>query len=170
LTTRFWWQRMPRTVTTCRKEQCDRWDSNPPSGATIRGHRLPGVAAGCKTGLDKPIMVLTVARRFWVLRSGWCQEWCQTVPPTTTVARLVAPGTSSGATTLLRIGSAPRDRPRVATRGKDPTPPRHRRSTHEHMCSECNAPPPAVSASMGQEPKVDVVLVWRCGFRCCSRG
>jgi hypothetical protein len=30
--------------------------------------------------------------------------------------------------------------PRVATRQKDSNPPRHRRSTYDHMRSECNAP------------------------------
>jgi hypothetical protein len=36
------------------------------------------VAARCKTGLDKPICLLAVAHGYCVLRSGWCQKWCQT--------------------------------------------------------------------------------------------
>jgi hypothetical protein len=75
-------------------------------GATIRRHRLPSVAVGCKTGLDKPIRLLTVAHDCCVLRPEWCQQWCQTVSPTTTVVRLVAPSTSSGAATLFGIQSA----------------------------------------------------------------
>ena len=46
-------------------------------GATIRRHRLPRVATGCKIGLSKPISLLAVARRCCALRPGWCQEWCQ---------------------------------------------------------------------------------------------
>ena len=46
-------------------------------GATIRLHRLPRVAEGCKTGLDKPICLLAVAHRGYVLRPEWCQQWCQ---------------------------------------------------------------------------------------------
>ena len=73
-----------------------------PSGATIRRHTLPRVAERCKTGLSKPISLLAVAHRCCGLRSGWCQQWCQTVSPTTTVVRLAAPSTSSGVATLLR--------------------------------------------------------------------
>jgi hypothetical protein len=50
--------------------------------ATIRRHRFLGVAEGCKTSLDKPIPLLAVARRFSLLRSGWCQQWCRTVAGT----------------------------------------------------------------------------------------
>src|SRR5215203_280752 len=36
-------------------------------------------------------LLLVVACRSWVLRPEWCQKWCQTVSPTTTVVRLLAP-------------------------------------------------------------------------------
>jgi hypothetical protein len=49
------------------------------SGATIRRHLFLGVAVRCRIGLDKAISVLVVARSFRVLRSEWCQKWCQTV-------------------------------------------------------------------------------------------
>jgi hypothetical protein len=62
--------------------------------------------------------LLVVARRFWVLRPGWCQKWCQTASPTNTVVCILAPSTSSGATTLFSIESAPRDYPRATTREK----------------------------------------------------
>jgi hypothetical protein len=48
------------------------------SGATIRQPPFPGVAVCCRIGLDKPISLLKVACGFCVLRSGWCQRWCQT--------------------------------------------------------------------------------------------
>jgi hypothetical protein len=35
------------------------------------------VAEYCRIGLSKPIFLLAVAYRFCVLRSGWCQRWCQ---------------------------------------------------------------------------------------------
>src|SRR5688500_18947337 len=35
------------------------------------------VAVRCSIGLSKPISLLVVAHRFWVLRSEWCQQWCQ---------------------------------------------------------------------------------------------
>ena len=72
-------------------------------GATIRRHRLPEVALRCRISLSKPISLLAVAHRCCVLRSGWCQRWCQTVSLTTALVRLVAPGTSSGAATLSKI-------------------------------------------------------------------
>jgi hypothetical protein len=50
-----------------------------PSGATIRRHRLPEVAMRCKFALDKLIRLLAVAHRCCLLRSEWCQRWCQTV-------------------------------------------------------------------------------------------
>ena len=86
----------------------------------------------CRIGLSKPISLLTVAHCFCVLRSGWCQRWCQSVSPTTTVVCLVAPRTSSGAATLFSIESEPCDYPRATTREKaSTTPPRPRRSTHD---------------------------------------
>ena len=60
-------------------------------GATMRRHRLPRVAGSCKNRLSKPIRLLVVARCFWVLRSGWCQRWCQ-VASTSSVARWVLVG------------------------------------------------------------------------------
>jgi hypothetical protein len=43
-------------------------------GATIRRLPFPGVAAGCRIGLDKPISLLAVACCFCVLRARWCQS------------------------------------------------------------------------------------------------
>jgi hypothetical protein len=48
-----------------------------PFGATIRRTRFLGVALRCRNRLSKPISLLVVAQRFWVLRSKWCQQWCQ---------------------------------------------------------------------------------------------
>ena len=45
--------------------------------ATIRRHRLPRVAAGCRIGVPKAISLLPVAHRFCVLRARRCQRWCQ---------------------------------------------------------------------------------------------
>jgi hypothetical protein len=50
-------------------------------GATIRRHLYLGVAGYCINRLDKLISLLVVARRFWVLRSEWCQKWCQMASP-----------------------------------------------------------------------------------------
>ena len=72
-------------------------------GATIRCRRFLGVAQHCRIGLSKPIYVPAVAHRFWVLRPGWCQKWCQTVSLTTVLGRLAAPRTSSGVATLFGI-------------------------------------------------------------------
>jgi hypothetical protein len=87
-------------------------------GATIRCHRFLGVAGCCRIGLDKRISLLVVAHRCCVLRPEWCQKWCQTVSPTTSVVRIVAPSTSSDAATSFSIEAAPRDCPRAATREK----------------------------------------------------
>ena len=46
-------------------------------GATIRRLLFLRVAVHCRIGLSKPILLLTVARRFCVSRPEWCQEWCQ---------------------------------------------------------------------------------------------
>jgi hypothetical protein len=43
----------------------------------MRRHRFPDVAQCFRIGLDKPISLLAVARCFCVLRSEWCQQWCQ---------------------------------------------------------------------------------------------
>jgi hypothetical protein len=67
------------TATVRRQVQ---WHGPSTSGATIRRHRLPRVVECCKIRLDKPIILLAVARRCCGLRSGWCQEWCQTVSVT----------------------------------------------------------------------------------------
>jgi hypothetical protein len=67
--------------------------SNPHFGATIRCHRFLGVAQRCRIGLSKGISLLVVAHCFWVLRSEWCQKWCQmawTTPRAPT--SLIAPG------------------------------------------------------------------------------
>jgi hypothetical protein len=89
-----------------------------PFGATIRRHRFLGVA-GCRINrLSKRISLLMVAHRCSVLRSGWCQERCQTASLTTALFGVVAPRTSSGAATLFSIESAPRDYPRATTREK----------------------------------------------------
>jgi len=48
-----------------------------PFGATIRRHPFPRVACCCRTGLSKRIPLLVVAHCSWVLRSEWCQKWCQ---------------------------------------------------------------------------------------------
>jgi hypothetical protein len=89
-----------------------------PFGATIRRHRFLGVA-GCRINrLSKRISLLMVAHRCSVLRSGWCQERCQTASLTTALFGVVAPRTSSGAATLFSIESAPRDYPRAITREK----------------------------------------------------
>lgn len=66
-------------------------------GATIRRHLLPGVAVGCRIGLFKPVFLLTVARRFCVLRAQWCQKWCQMASvaspiPTGLIAPRISPG------------------------------------------------------------------------------
>jgi hypothetical protein len=46
-------------------------------GATIRIHMFLGVAQCCRIGLSKPISLLAVPHCFCVLRSQWCQQWCQ---------------------------------------------------------------------------------------------
>jgi len=46
-------------------------------GATIRRHRFLGVAGCCINRFSKRISLLAVAYRFCVLRSEWCQRWCQ---------------------------------------------------------------------------------------------
>ena len=38
---------------------------------------FPGVAVRCRIGVSKQISLLAVANRFCVLRSEWCQQWCQ---------------------------------------------------------------------------------------------
>ena len=48
-------------------------------GATIRCHSFLWVAHCCRIGVYKPISLLTVAYCFYVLRSEWCQQWCQSV-------------------------------------------------------------------------------------------
>jgi hypothetical protein len=53
------------------------WHAPATSGATIRRHRFLGVAVRCTIGLSRPILLLAVARHFYVLRAGWCQKWCQ---------------------------------------------------------------------------------------------
>ena len=45
--------------------------------ATIRRLLFPVVAVRCRIGLSKPISLLAVACCFCVLRSEWCQRWCQ---------------------------------------------------------------------------------------------
>src|SRR5215203_5799404 len=55
-----------------------------PSGATIRRHRLPGVALSCRIGSSKPVFLLAIAPGICVLHAEWCQQWCQHchhVPP-----------------------------------------------------------------------------------------
>ena len=99
-------------------------------GATIRRDRLPDVANGCINRLSKPILLLTVAHGYCVLRPGWCQKWCQTVSLTTALVYLVVPSTSSGAATLFGIKPTHSRVPRLTTR-KDSTPPCHGRSTHD---------------------------------------
>src|SRR5215207_1731365 len=47
-------------------------------GATIRRHLFPSVARCYIIGLCEPISLLRLAHRRCVLRSGWCQECCQT--------------------------------------------------------------------------------------------
>jgi hypothetical protein len=79
----------------------------PTLGATIRRHRFLGVAVGCRIGLSKPISFLVVARRFRVLRSQWCQQWCQMAPaPSLVPMGLVAPRTSPGPS-FTTLGSTP---------------------------------------------------------------
>jgi hypothetical protein len=83
----------------------DRRDSNPrpplePQSDVIGFWALP---PRCRIGLDKPILLLTVAHSCCALRPGWCQRWCQTVSPATTVVRLLPPSTSSGAATTFGI-------------------------------------------------------------------
>jgi hypothetical protein len=46
-------------------------------GTTIRRHLFLCVAIRCKIGVSKPFSLLSVARRFSVLRPEWCQKWCQ---------------------------------------------------------------------------------------------
>jgi hypothetical protein len=46
-------------------------------GATIRRHLFPEITRRCRIALDKPILLLTVARGCCVLRAQWCQQWCQ---------------------------------------------------------------------------------------------
>src|SRR5215218_7394174 len=53
------------------------WHAPATSGATIRRHRFLGVAVRCTIGLSRPILLLAVARHFYVLRARWCQKWCQ---------------------------------------------------------------------------------------------
>ena len=48
-------------------------------GATIRRHRLPHVAARCRTALSKAFPLLRVADRLCVC-AEWCQKWCQCSP------------------------------------------------------------------------------------------
>ena len=90
--------------------------------STLRSHNpTTSVSRGatrCRIGLSETISLLAVALCFCALRPGWCQTWCQTVSPVTTVVRLVAPRTSSGAATLFSIESAPRDYPRASPRQK----------------------------------------------------
>ena len=52
--------------------------SNPHFGATIRQHWLPRVAVRCEIALPTRDSLPAVAHDCCVLRSGWCQEWCQT--------------------------------------------------------------------------------------------
>jgi hypothetical protein len=72
-------------------------------GATIRRHRLPRVAPRCKNRLSKRISMLAVADSCCVLRSGWCQEWCQTAPLTTALVGVIAQRTTSGVATYSKI-------------------------------------------------------------------
>src|SRR5215203_327658 len=46
-------------------------------GATIRRCLFLDVAVRCTIGLSRPILLLAVARHFYVLRARWCQKWCQ---------------------------------------------------------------------------------------------
>jgi hypothetical protein len=82
------------------------------------------------------------------------------VSPTTTVVCLVAPRTSSGAATLFSIESAPRDYPRATTRVKILL--LHLATGGPHMTIRvpfATRPRLRVSASFGQEPRVEIALV-----------
>ena len=75
-----------------------------PFGATIRRHRFLDVAGSCINRLSKQIRLLVVARRFWALRSEWCQRWRQTVlarAPSSVVSVLPRPLLLAQATSLL---------------------------------------------------------------------
>jgi hypothetical protein len=72
--------------------------------ATIRRHRFLGVAGNCINRLSKPISLHAVARGFCVLRSEWCQKWCQTVlarAPSSVSCVLPRPLLLAQATSLL---------------------------------------------------------------------
>src|SRR5215210_7507821 len=60
-----------------------------PFGAIIRRLLFLTVAGCCKIGLDTRIYLLAVAHRFSVLRSEWCQRWCQPKPLCTGDAGLI---------------------------------------------------------------------------------
>jgi hypothetical protein len=62
----------------CPRHPLHRTQSRRPAfGATIRRHLFLEVAECCRSRLSKPISLLAVARCFCVLRSEWCQQWCQ---------------------------------------------------------------------------------------------
>ena len=77
------------------------------SRATIRQYLFPGVAVRCTIGLSKPISLLVLAQRFCVLRSEWCQMWCQMALAAPPIPKgLIAPRSTRLRTALRVIGEA----------------------------------------------------------------
>src|SRR5829696_7281338 len=83
-------------------------------GATIRRLLFLSVAVGCINGLDKLFSLLGVTCGFSVLRSEWCQKWCQHL-------RYPACRIFTHASHILRWGVDSRDKPKPAS-----PPPRQR--------------------------------------------
>ena len=73
--------------------------------AAIRRPLFPHAPIRCRNGLDKPICLLVVARRFCVLRPEWCQKWCQMASAAPPIRRgLFAPRATRLRTRLRLIG------------------------------------------------------------------